>query len=84
VDKCLVVSELAKAEKYAQMRECTAYTLMRVRFGVRQLASTCIYNPQALYFSKKFSPIFSTGAIFAVFYSYAAVAKFFRIRIVTT
>ena len=68
MDKCLVVSELAKAEKYAQMRECNAYTLMRVRFGVRQLASTCIYNPQALYFSKNFHQFF-LQALFSPFFT---------------
>ena len=77
----LIDSQLEKAEKYAQKCVRCAYATMQVRFGCVCAALVYTYNPQALYFSKKFSPIFSTGVIFAVFFFYTAVAEIFAIRI---
>jgi hypothetical protein len=77
----LIDSQLEKAEKYAQNCVRCAYATMQVRFGCVCAALVYTYNPQALYFSKKFSPIFSTVVIFAIFSSFAAVAEIFAIKI---
>ena len=54
----LIDSQLEKAEKCGQNCVRCAYATMQVRFGCVCVASVFTYNPQALYFSKKFSPIF--------------------------
>jgi len=70
-----------KAEKYSKTAQACRNLRCKVRFGACALACVYIYNPQTIYCSKKFSPIFSTVVIFADLWIFSAVAKIFAIRI---